>query len=454
MCIIVSVISVLPTVYECKMESSLLILMILVYVVEVTNATTIENTKLLLQDLFLNYSKDVIPVKNQSRPVAVSMDLDAISINDFDEVAGTIDMVIILSISWNDDNLVWNAASYDNKTSLTFSQNKVWLPQMFLLNPVESSKPISHQYHQVTVTHTGRVLWMPGAVLEATCTPDISKFPFDQHTCALNISPWGFSAEQVTLTIPSPTMLFRYYTTNSEWDVIGSTTHVLTGTFHMAKYSFTVKRRHLNFMISVVIPIIMLALVNPFVFILPFNSGERASYSITVLLAFTVYMTVVSDRMPPTSYPMSILAFYILFILVCSVLIVIANIFQTRLYDKDDTDQPIPQYITRPVMCLRLIFRSNRINTKHLDVGKQGSDNNKGQTTKGGENISSVHEVGSMERTEESELNTEHVLDCKTTNSAKLPTWRMIAKTTDLIFFVVFLLITVTFTIAFFIAIM
>ncbi|XP_069125573.1 acetylcholine receptor subunit beta-type lev-1-like [Argopecten irradians] len=412
------------------------------------------NTKALLHDLFFNYSKDVIPVKNQSRPVAVSMDLDVVSINDFDEVAGTIDMVIVLSISWNDESLIWDAASYGNKTLLTFNQNKVWLPQMFLLNPVESSKPISHQYFQVTVTHDGNILWMPGAVLKATCTPDISKFPFDQHTCSLQISPWGFSEEQVALTIPSPTMQFEYYTTNSEWDVIESATNAWTGTFNMAIYSFTIKRRHLNFMISVVIPIIMLALVNPFVFILPFNSGERASYSITVLLAFTVYMTVVSDRMPPTSHPMSILAFYILLMLVGSVLIVIANIFQTRLYDKDDTDQPIPQYIARPVMCLRLIFRSNRIKTQHLDFRKQGSGNKKRQTAQDGGNILSVQDVGSMEKTEASELNTEHVLDCKTTDSAKLPTWRMIAKTTDLVFFVVFLLITVTFTIAFFIAVM
>ncbi|XP_033751925.1 acetylcholine receptor subunit alpha-like [Pecten maximus] len=409
-----------------------------------------DTTKLLLQDLFLNYSKDVIPVKNQSKPITVYMDLSLVSINDFDEVAGTIAIVAILHISWKDESLVWNTSMYGNTTLLTFPQTKLWLPEMFLLNPVDSNEPISNTHFKVTVANTGNVLWLAGGLFKATCTPDISKFPFDQHTCTLDVSPWGFSSEQVTLVIPSPTIHFPFYSMNSEWDVIGSNTTVWSDAFPIGKYSITIKRRYLNFVVSVVIPIIMLALVNPFVFVLPFDSGERASYSMTVLLAFTVYMTVVSDRMPASSFPISYLAYYILSMLTSSVLIVIVNIFQTRTYGKDDAVHSVPRYISRFITFFRWKFRSNKIHTKEQSLSVQVSGECK--TVKDGENVPQLQKPESLNKTEPLDEKMFEV-ENKSNNKAYSPTWYVVAKIADMVYFAMFSIITVVVTIALFVVI-
>ncbi|XP_060066630.1 acetylcholine receptor subunit beta-type unc-29-like [Ylistrum balloti] len=335
------------------------------------------------------------------KPVNVYMDISLVSINDFDEVAGTIKIVAILNISWNDESLVWDTSVYGNTTSLTFTQGKIWLPQMFLLNPAESNEPISNKHFKVTVTHTGDVQWNSGGMLKAICTPDVSKFPFDQHTCTLEMSAWGFLTKQVTLTIPSPTVNLKLYNVNNEWDVIDSNTTLWSDTFDIAKYSITIKRRYLNFLVTVVIPIIMLALVNPFVFILPFNSGERTSYSITVLLAFTVNMTVVSDRMPSSSHPMSHLSYYILSMISVSAVIVIVNIFQTRTYSKGDRNQPIPRYICKSVDFLQQICRRNRIGIKTKRVLTQSSRNDQTVTNEAIEKTLHLENSESPDTTDE-----------------------------------------------------
>jgi len=54
-------------------------------------------------------------------------------------------------------------------------------------------------------------------------------------------------------------------------------------------------------MINMVLPVIILAIVGPFVFVLPVESGEKIGFALTVLLNMSVVMTIVSDNIPPIS---------------------------------------------------------------------------------------------------------------------------------------------------------
>jgi hypothetical protein len=76
-------------------------------------------------------------------------------------------------------------------------------------------------------------------------------------------------------------------------------------------------------------PVVFLGLLNILVFLIPAESGERISYSVTVMLAITVFLSSVADSLPKTSSPISLLSYYLLansglsvFICLCSILIV------------------------------------------------------------------------------------------------------------------------------------
>ena len=66
-------------------------------------------------------------------------------------------------------------------------------------------------------------------------------------------------------------------------------------------FAITMKRLRLYYVVTIVIPVLFLSLTATLVFALPADRGEKMGTSITVLLAFAVYLTIVSDQMPQTS---------------------------------------------------------------------------------------------------------------------------------------------------------
>ncbi|XP_069125723.1 acetylcholine receptor subunit alpha-like [Argopecten irradians] len=413
-----------------------------------------ESTKLLLQDLFQNYSTDIRPVTDQTKSVNVDVDLDLASINDVDEVAGTISLVVILHISWNDESLAWNPTLYGNTTLLTVPQTKVWLPKLFLCNPADSFHPVSSDHFSVSIMSHGLIVWQPGALLTATCTPDVYRYPFDEQSCMVQLSPWGYSSNQVKIRIPSSKILFTFYVMNSEWDVIDSRTSHWSRSFDIAHYFVDIRRRHMNFVVSVVVPVILLAYVNLFVFILPFDSGERTSYSITVLLAFTVYMTVVSDKMPASSQPMSYISYYLLSLVGISVVIVTVNIFQIRIYSKHDEDGPVPIWIKKACLYSRNVFKRTKVNTKGNEDRPTGTATDTGRIqVMDSECLKVSDDLFSAVKLVSKEKSATNTLPTIPPEEPGLVTWHMAARFLDKAYFSLFLLLNLLTTVSYFITV-
>jgi hypothetical protein len=100
------------------------------------------------------------------------------------------------------------------------------------------------------------------------------------------------------------------------------------------KYTFTAKRKSLFLIINILMPIIVMAVLNVLVFILPAESGERLSFSVTMLLALAVYMTIVGDNLPKSSEPMSILSYYLMGTLFVSSAITVLTILNLDIYHR------------------------------------------------------------------------------------------------------------------------
>jgi hypothetical protein len=87
--------------------------------------------------------------------------------------------------------------------------------------------------------------------------------------------------------------------------------------------------------------------VNLLVFLIPTDSGERLSYAITVLLAITVFLSSVSEDLPNTSNPMSILSYYLLSNIAISVLICFLSILIVHLNSTKNDSTPIPHWVCK-----------------------------------------------------------------------------------------------------------
>ena len=67
------------------------------------------------------------------------------------------------------------------------------------------------------------------------------------------------------------------------------------------------RRKRFFYVLNTIIPVVMLSCLNVLVFILPSDCGERMALAVTVLLAFTVYLGIISDNIPKTSESLSLL---------------------------------------------------------------------------------------------------------------------------------------------------
>ncbi|OWF35054.1 CHRNA7-FAM7A fusion protein [Mizuhopecten yessoensis] len=107
------------------------------------------------------------------------------------------------------------------------------------------------------------------------------------------------------------------YQENGEWELLKFTVEekVTSTEIDKAQYSslhinFTMRRRPLYVFMSTILPTVLLSFLSALVFKLPAESGEKIGYSLTVLLSYAVYLTVISSHIPAASLTISILCMY------------------------------------------------------------------------------------------------------------------------------------------------
>ncbi|XP_055957727.1 5-hydroxytryptamine receptor 3A-like [Patella vulgata] len=93
-------------------------------------------------------------------------------------------------------------------------------------------------------------------------------------------------------------------------------------------------RNPLFFAVSALFPVVLLSFLNVFAFCLPDNSGEKTSFSITLLLALAVFLTSIESSLPKSSTNVNYITLYITSLLVISCLIVMTNIFLLYFHHK------------------------------------------------------------------------------------------------------------------------
>ena len=77
------------------------------------------------------------------------------------------------------------------------------------------------------------------------------------------------------------------------------------------KFTLVLKRRPLYYLFNIIIPAVLLAALSAVTFVVPVDSGEKISFGIAILLAFSMFMLILQDNTPQTDTP--ILCTYIPF---------------------------------------------------------------------------------------------------------------------------------------------
>jgi hypothetical protein len=99
------------------------------------------------------------------------------------------------------------------------------------------------------------------------------------------------------------------------------------------------------YVLNIILPVVLLSMLNVFVFLPPTESGEKISYAMTVFLAFAVFLTIISSTLPRNSESISVLGAYLIYQSLQSTLILLLTAFQQRLYHRDDVQHPVVGWV-------------------------------------------------------------------------------------------------------------
>ena len=318
------------------------ILIILAVLVVSMQSERVSHIRKLYKDLFSNYTKQVMPVYDHSKPLMVGVTFYLISINSFNEVEETISIAGSFSFNWTDPFLAWDPASYGHQYWTVIDSSDMWVPFMVLTNNVNKMEPIGGETNfNAFIITTGDVVYNPGDVLEAKCPTDISKFPFDEQQCTFTFIAWAIPKQFLRLSSLKDQASLDYFYPHSDWTLLeySTVTDEEGGDISFFSFNLKIKRRAMYYGVMVIAPTVLFALLNPLVFLLPVESGERVGLAMTILLSYSLFLMIVSSSIPASSNPMCALLIVMVIIIVVSGIIAFGVILTVKYYNEEDVDK-------------------------------------------------------------------------------------------------------------------
>ncbi|XP_067664888.1 neuronal acetylcholine receptor subunit alpha-7-like [Haliotis asinina] len=264
----------------------------------------------------------------------ISVEFELIQVLSLDVIEGFIKTHIYLKFQWTDELIQWNITK--NSACFRFERSKVWTPDIVIQNSLDYVPHLGFDSQPVSISYQGMVLFEVQVKPETACSMDVTRFPFDQQTCVVIISSNNYYAYELYM---NPFVVYDgVLIQNGEWDVVGVTadnetelTQIYHG--HYKSVAITLNRRHLYYVVNLLLPMLLISSLNPTVFLVKADTGEKLSTSLALFLSFTMFLSILSGMLPQTSTSSSLVSLYVcvqlhlsgLYVIVCILIIRVSN---------------------------------------------------------------------------------------------------------------------------------
>ncbi|GFN98803.1 neuronal acetylcholine receptor subunit alpha-7 [Plakobranchus ocellatus] len=332
----------------------LVLLLLLLLTSPCCRAGTYRDSVSIYKDLVLNsdYSPDVRPIWNQSQTLYVLTTFELLSIVEVNDVTQTFSCNGFLWMGWLNEILQWNKTLYGGESTISPKTKDVFRPRMTLLNTMGDRDLFKDDYAPVVIDSSGFTSWVPGSIFPVSCKLDLTKYPFDEQTCNIDMMLMNFAAEQLQFVAVHSEVGRHFYIENGEWEI--KYTNITAEVLNISNsrtsslvISFTLERKPEFLVLSILLPIVFLSLLNLLVFLIPVDSGEKISFGITVLLALSVFMSIIASMLPRSSESMPLMVRYIFCLLIISVLTVVDSIIIVRIHHMEQKEEKSDNYVER-----------------------------------------------------------------------------------------------------------
>jgi hypothetical protein len=179
---------------------------------------------------------------------------------------------------------------------------------------------------------------------------------------------WASGASPVNITKGTNAMQLDLESSNGQWTLSNPTADVtVNDKVSQITFKVTLDRKTKMYVLYIIIPMIFLVILDVFTFCLPSDCGEKISYSITVFVAISIFMTILTNLLPMTSDSTSYLEIYSLLNLLIGTLILIVSAVSYRIHNRN-WKRDIPSWLKAlTILSWKLQCRIQSKSTRKLD---------------------------------------------------------------------------------------
>lgn len=230
------------------------------------------------QDLY-KIHPNVRPVKNISTETKVTLSFHLSSINSFETVNRKLITNGWLRVQWTDVYMVWNPSDYGGVKIFYPETSRIWRPSLTILNTMKDLKTIGADHLVITCAFDGLMTWYPAESFETFCDVEVTYYPFDFQVCRWVITVWSYANSSVGLYPATPQIDLNTFVNNGEWELMSTKGYRVvqnmgTNFLSFVVYEAVLRRRPSLFILTVLVPVFVLAEVNVFIFAIPWESGK------------------------------------------------------------------------------------------------------------------------------------------------------------------------------------
>uniref|UniRef100_A0A8C9ZWV0 Cholinergic receptor, nicotinic, beta 5b n=1 Tax=Sander lucioperca TaxID=283035 RepID=A0A8C9ZWV0_SANLU len=167
----------------------------------------------------------------------------------------------------------------------------------------------------------------------------------------LKFRSWTYDHTEIDLILLSDFASRDDFKPSGEWDIVslpGRKNEDPNDIRYLdITYDFIIKRKPLFYTINLIIPCILITSLAILVFYLPSDCGEKMTLCISVLLALTVFLLLISKIVPPTSLAVPLIGKYLMFSMVLVTFSIVTSVCVLNVHHRSPSTHTMPSWVKR-----------------------------------------------------------------------------------------------------------
>ncbi|XP_062386934.1 5-hydroxytryptamine receptor 3A-like [Sardina pilchardus] len=276
----------------------------------------------------------VRPVRDWTVPTVVQLDIS---------------ISAILSVYWKNDFIFWDPEDFCGIQHVTVPRHLLWKPDLLVDEKMETNQPDPSEY--LMVKHNGEITMDINMKVVSTCAIDVYKFPFDTQKCSLTFSSALHTDKEIQM-VPVSNSSSRItknsqarMQTEGEWEFLNVSVHTITqdiaeyGSYDHVIYTITIRRAPLLYVLTFIVPVLFFLTLDLASFFISDARGDKLGFKVTVLLAMSVLLLILTDTLPSKAKKTPLIAVYVIVVFAFMLLSVLETILVAYLMERASTQQ-------------------------------------------------------------------------------------------------------------------